>query len=439
MPTKSAPPSSLRGALPWLFALTAGVLLGLALLKFGNPVILDRLVTKPTTMVEFLIQPWPLKWGYCLLAGTALLGLAVGFRLPSQRHWVMWLPLGWFVWQLIAGQKTVDENLTNVTISHFAAVVACFALSLAVPLTPRQDGLLWAVLLPLYLCVLWTGFTQHYGGLEATRQYVYSTPGWEKLPAEHLKRLGSSRIFATLLYPNTLAGVILLLLPVMLVTTWRATRWLTPVTRAVLVGVTAYASLACLVWSGSKAGWLIALAVSLACILHAGLATKWKATVVCLFLAAGLGGFFARNAGYFAKGATSVSARFDYWNAGWKTAISHPWSGAGPGTFSVTYRRLKPPEAEMAQLAHNDYLEQASDSGVLGALSYATFVVGSLIVLHRRAKHDALSLAVWLGLLGWALQSFVEFGLYIPAVGWTAFWMVGWLWKTCPPPVKVAV
>jgi len=208
------------------------------------------------------------------------------------------------------------------------------------------------------------------------------------------------------------------------------------VTRAVLVGVTAYATLACLVWSGSKAGWLIALAMSLVCILHTQLATKWKAVVVCLFLVAGLVGFYARNAGYFAKGATSVSARFDYWRAGWNTALAHPWSGAGPGTFAVTYRRQKPPEAEMAQLAHNDYLEQASDSGVLGALSYATFVVGSLVVLHRRSKPDTLSLAVWLGLLGWALQSFVEFGLYIPAIGWTAFWMLGWLWRTCPPTVK---
>ena len=272
--------------------------------------------------------------------------------------------------------------------------------------------------------------------MEATRQYVYSTPGWEKLPAEHLKRLGSSRIFATLLYPNTLAGVILLLLPAMLVTTWRVTHWLTPVTRAVLVGVTAYASLACLVWSGSKAGWLIALAMSLVCVLHTQIATKWKTAVVCLFLVAGLGGFYAKNAGYFAKGATSVSARFDYWRAGWKTAVTHPWTGAGPGTFAVTYRRQKTPEAEMAQLAHNDYLEQASDSGVLGALSYATFVVGSLVVLHRRSKPDPFSLAVWLGLFGWALQSVVEFGLYIPAIGWIAFWMIGWLWRICPPAVK---
>jgi hypothetical protein len=34
---------------------------------------------------------------------------------------------------------------------------------------------------------------------------------------------------------------------------------------------------------------------------------------------------------------------------------------------------------------------------------------------------------VWLGLVGWALQSFIEFGLYIPAVAWVAFGLLGWL------------
>jgi hypothetical protein len=36
---------------------------------------------------------------------------------------------------------------------------------------------------------------------------------------------------------------------------------------------------------------------------------------------------------------------------------------------------------------------------------------------------------VWLGLFGWAMQEFVEFGLYIPALAWTAFFLFGWLWS----------
>jgi hypothetical protein len=34
---------------------------------------------------------------------------------------------------------------------------------------------------------------------------------------------------------------------------------------------------------------------------------------------------------------------------------------------------------------------------------------------------------LWLGTLGWALQSFVEFGLYLPALAWPAFAFLGCL------------
>jgi hypothetical protein len=35
---------------------------------------------------------------------------------------------------------------------------------------------------------------------------------------------------------------------------------------------------------------------------------------------------------------------------------------------------------------------------------------------------------MWLGLLGWAIQAFIEFGLYIPALAWPMFVFCGILW-----------
>jgi hypothetical protein len=43
---------------------------------------------------------------------------------------------------------------------------------------------------------------------------------------------------------------------------------------------------------------------------------------------------------------------------------------------------------------------------------------------------------VAIGLLGWALQSFVEFSLYIPAIAWTAMLLLGWV--TGQSPVQTA-
>jgi len=100
----------------------------------------------------------------------------------------------------------------------------------------------------------------------------------------------------------------------------------------------------------------------------------------------------------------------------------------------VTYRRLKPPQAEMTRLAHNDYLQQASDSGVLGFVAFSLFVTASLWLLYRRSCSDPVRFAVWLALLGLSLHGFVEFNLYVPAIAWPQFFLFGWLWANWPIP-----
>jgi O-antigen ligase len=157
---------------------------------------------------------------------------------------------------------------------------------------------------------------------------------------------------------------------------------------------------------------------------------KWVIVGGVLF--AGLAGFGWRYSGYFNRGATSVGARFDYWQGALHTVRTHPLLGTGPGTFGETYaqyQKSKRSEGEFPRLAHNDYLQQASDSGVPGCLFYGAFVIISLVYAGRKVelRKDWLRLAVWLGLLGWALQGLMEFGLYIPAIAWPAFTFMGWL------------
>ena len=234
-----------------------------------------------------------------------------------------------------------------------------------------------------------------------------------------LRRLASST--------NAFAGAILLLLPPLLYAAWQWGKRRSQAMAWLLASLLAIAAAACLVWSGSKAGWLIALVVVLLALFRLNFSRGLKAALASVLLLGGLTGFFLRHAGYFEQGATSASARMDYWRAAIKITRAHPLVGSGPGTFGVEYRKIKDPKAEMAKLAHNDYLEQASDSGLPAFLAYTGFWVCGLFYLWRRGLKETQRFAVWLGLLGWSLQGLVEFGLYIPALAWPAFLLMGWL------------
>ena len=68
---------------------------------------------------------------------------------------------------------------------------------------------------------------------------------------------------------------------------------------------------------------------------------RLKVVLVAGVLLVGLAGFFWRHSVFFQKGATSVSARFDYWRAAVQTAKDNPLVGTGPGTFAIAYQKIK--------------------------------------------------------------------------------------------------
>src|ERR1051326_4103302 len=93
---------------------------------------------------------------------------------------------------------------------------------------------------------------------------------------------------------------------------------------AVLVGIVGLGALACLFWSGSKGGWLLALVLGMIVLLRLKIKTAIKVGLISAVLVLGLAGFFARHLGFFQKGATSVNARFDYWHAAVRITKEHP-------------------------------------------------------------------------------------------------------------------
>lgn len=441
---------------------------------------MEKWVNPPSNIFEFLVgSPWPLNWAYVLLIGIVLLSLGVCRLKPHPPVWFTLLPLLWFAWAVLSGTSSVDHQLSHVTLEHFAAGVTCFYLSLFA--LSRVDDL-WPFVVGLFaalVLVFAIGADQHFGGLAESREYFYRQQHLypQNVPPEFLKKMASTRIYSTLFYPNTLAGVVLLFLPLLLMAMPQVrdrlqghTRsrvpalaaivgtavaciylyllsskvgWLLtliiglalvlPVPRPILPGVLALAASACLFWSGSKGGWLLLLLLGLIALLRLPFGKQLKIALVAIVLLGGLAGFFVKYAGFFRKGATSVVARFDYWRAAAQTAGEHPLFGTGPGTFAIPYEKIKRPESEMARMVHNDYLEQASDTGIPAMLAYTILIVWGLIWTYRHTVLRAapgearILFALWLGLLGWSLQCFFEFSLYVPALAWPAFAFLGLL------------
>lgn len=435
-----------------------GLFLGLALIKFGNPVILDHLLTQsaadlaaansslalPTApdlaqggdWMESLYQPWSFTRGLWLLGVLGVLAFKDAVWKKHPPAW-LWAPIiFWFFWQILAGFQTVNVNLTKNTLWQFTACLVCLFVGWHGLPQNRSIRFLWYGVATGMLLVLWRGFTQHHGGLEALRTFIYEQPNWKELSPDLVKRAVGGRIFGTLVYPNALAGVILLLLPPTAVALFELTRRLPNIYRGVAIGVFGYLGIACLLWTGSKSGWLIALGMLVAMLLRLKLQARWRGLLVAALCVAGLAGFFIRYSKYFQRGATSVTARFDYWKAAWTTAKTHPWLGTGPGTFMISYKQLKAPESEMARLTHNDYLEQASDSGFPGFVGFTGFIVSVVIYLYRKriVSSDAHRSATALGLAAILVQSLLEFGLYIPAIAWPTFVLLGWMLGADPSP-----
>ncbi|MCP4824681.1 MAG: hypothetical protein GY892_11285, partial [Shimia sp.] len=307
----------------------------------------------------------------------AVLGLAcvLGFsRLAKPRlhlppclpRWLAWLPAAWLGWQLLSYSQTEDQAMSLATVIHFASCLAAFYLGLFVLGRMRLAKLaLWGAALGLILNLA-DACVEKFGGLELTRNDIIkrlesreidppkipTLAGEEgeiipleieqqiaklptetavkvrQLPLELIKRMYSTRLYGHMFYPNALAGVILLLLPVSLALLLGQGRWLVP--RYTIALGLAVVGLACLYWSGSKAGWLIALALLGTWFLHLPLSGKLKLGLASAVMVLGLAGFAVKYADYFDRGATSVGARFGYWSAAVQTATEKPLLGTGP-------------------------------------------------------------------------------------------------------------
>lgn|GEM_PF-218973 len=98
----------------------------------------------------------------------------------------------------------------------------------------------------------------------------------------------------------------------------------------------------------------------------------------------------------------AVIERLAHWQAAINMATSYPWTGVGLGNYEVAYQdfRLINWKFPLGH-AHNYYLNVVAETGIIGLVFYATFIVSILFLAWRTRQHpDPSSRLTAIGILG---------------------------------------
>lgn len=426
------------------WAARVGWFLFLALVV-GTPFVFDPYSAESFTQPQgwfwqALISLMAVAGGWCLWRGGRV-------SLPTTVHWLG--PLAFLLLQLPAVFASTNPALSVRTLLFLAlgtatAVAAMVLLDAESRLRQVALGLTLAALLQSAFGIL------QYFGVDP----IFRTPD-----------IGRLKVFGTLGNPNFLGEYLSCALPLAVAVAWRAesrTRRLAGAAAVLL----ALVAIAC---TGSK-GALLATVTGLAALaVGTGAVRNWARlrsrrvlaplTGVLLLLALfGMAGALRPGAfpiadnllGSLDLRGRSVGIRVIYWHATAAMVGERPLLGWGPGCFQAHYLDfqgafLSQPEnysfldtAGNPESAHNDYLQIAAESGLVGFAGFTALLIWAFHggLARRREPGSPWAIAALACLVASLTQSLVSFPLFRPASA-LLFWLL--LAASRAPVARVAI
>ena len=370
-------------------------------------------------VVHGAVEPWSesvLEIGAaCLLAWWGLL-FAGGIAPAVRRNW-LFAPLGgfwaWVTVQSLAG-LTAAPFLTRIEWLKFSALAILFFLAVqAFATVEHWRGLIW-FLLALGFVVSVQGILQHFtfnGKLYWFRELRYGgVPFGPYVNRNH---------FAGLIELIVPSGLAILLL--------RAEKR----DRIPMLLVLTLLPLGALFLSASRGGMVAmalggGLVMTLVFLRHRG-RHQLAAAAVVLLLAGGLVGWLGvgralERFSTFRQLELTEARRARMLQDSWRMFLDHPVAGVGLGALPEVFPRYETLyDGKTVQHAHNDYVEALAETGLIGGLFGAAFLLLLLWKSWARLAGAAYSadLAYHVGAVaacaGLLVHSLVDFNLHIPA------------------------
>jgi O-antigen ligase len=134
-----------------------------------------------------------------------------------------------------------------------------------------------------------------------------------------------------------------------------------------------------------------------------------------------------------------ADGRIALWKVAFHEFDSAPLAGTGAGTYAVVYAATRPDAAQVLN-AHSLYFENLAELGAIGAALLACIVLGSLVVVGRRARMPDRTLyaAALAAAVAWAIHAGFDWDWQMPAVTLPAFVLAGAAVGSSKPSVSVS-
>ncbi len=122
--------------------------------------------------------------------------------------------------------------------------------------------------------------------------------------------------------------------------------------------------------------------------------------------------------------------RIEVASYGWKAALQHSLTGAGPGCFGLAFQTVRPPGHDRlyVNIAHNDPVEVAVELGVLGFLLWAALTFACLhkpFQLLQNGRRPVAAASMMSAVLAIVIYSFFNFVISERPALWAQFWIFG--------------
>ncbi len=121
---------------------------------------------------------------------------------------------------------------------------------------------------------------------------------------------------------------------------------------------------------------------------------------------------------------SSAAARLNYWENASEMIAKNPITGFGLGNWkveSIPYEKEIIDEALISAHTHNDFLEIATETGILNGIIYLSlflllFFTNAKTIFKKTDKDETFALLVLLLLIGYFIDAFFNFPLYRPTM-----------------------